>query len=56
MICKETVDMIIPAFNAAASSQKQSGPLQLAGELSDSPYWLGRRPGGIAHVLDWAAV
>ncbi|WP_303784438.1 polysaccharide ABC transporter ATP-binding protein [Azovibrio restrictus] len=28
--------------------------LQIAGGLSDSPYWRSRRPGVIAPVLDWA--
>jgi lipopolysaccharide transport system ATP-binding protein len=27
--------------------------LQIAGGLSDSPYWRARRPGAIAPVLDW---
>jgi len=29
--------------------------LQIAGGLSDSPYWHARRPGAIAPVLEWVA-
>jgi lipopolysaccharide transport system ATP-binding protein len=27
--------------------------LEIQGGLSDSPYWLGRRPGALAPILDW---
>jgi lipopolysaccharide transport system ATP-binding protein len=29
--------------------------LQIAGGLSESPYWHARRPGAIAPVLEWTA-
>lgn len=52
------IDLFASLHNRSWLSQpgntNVSVSVQIAGELSDSPYWLGRRPGVIAPVLDWA--
>jgi lipopolysaccharide transport system ATP-binding protein len=54
------IDLFSWLHNQEWFSQPANTPfsvfLQIAGGLSDSPYWHARRPGAIAPVLEWVSV